>query len=487
VGVIEVIRNLDKLHELLPKLLESARIPGGALAMVVKGELVFAEGFGYRDMSNQLPVTAATMYPIGSTTKALNATLIGMLVDEGKLGWDVPVQRYLPRFQLQDSLASMQVTVRDLLALRTGLPRHDWVWGESSLTRPELVDCLCHLPLTAGFREKFQYNNLTPIVAAHLAEVVAAEPWETLIQSRILDPLSMSLTQLELPEAAEVTLAYHENARRELLPSRRFVEPVAAPAGSLIHSTVTDMARWMIFNLNAGRAAGGALIAPRTLAEIHTPQVVVSPEASGFKFNETYAMGWHVDSYCGSPRLFHGGYFYDISSAIALFPKEQVGIVSFTNFGPPSLSRAINECAFDVLMDRARSGAIEDRLTQYERMITETSLRLSSCIRVENAAASHRAGEYIGVYEHAAYGRIEITAGEGDLVFRRKNLVLPLQHWHYDAWIAKEHESFHIHSSHPFDRTSQIVFDTGPKGNIAGMSIQLEPAVAPIRFVKQTG
>ena len=80
---------LDATVELL---LRAARIPGAAIAIVAGGRTVFAKGYGYRDLGAKLPVTADTHYPIGSTTKAINATLIGMLVDEGRLAWDVPVQ-----------------------------------------------------------------------------------------------------------------------------------------------------------------------------------------------------------------------------------------------------------------------------------------------------------------------------------------------------------------------------------------------------------
>src|SRR6266852_5819442 len=103
---------------------------------------------------------ADTIYPIASTTKSINATLLGMLVDEGKLSWDALIQYYLPSFRLKDPLASQQVTLRDLLTMRTGLPRHDWLWMENPIDRASLARRLQYLDASAGFRERFQYSNL---------------------------------------------------------------------------------------------------------------------------------------------------------------------------------------------------------------------------------------------------------------------------------------------------------------------------------------
>ena len=112
---------LEGLDGIVQPLLRAARIPGAAIA-VVSGEAVLARGYGYRDLKAKLPLTSNTVYPIASTTKAMNATLLRMLVEDGRLAWDAPVRDYLPSFRLRDPLVSAQVTVRDLLVMRTGLP-----------------------------------------------------------------------------------------------------------------------------------------------------------------------------------------------------------------------------------------------------------------------------------------------------------------------------------------------------------------------------
>lgn len=479
------IRNLKQLDTLIDTMRCAARVPGTAVAVVAEGEIKYAKGFGYRDLDARLPVTTNTVYPIASTSKALNATVLGMLVDESRLSWDAPVQRYLPGFRLHDSLISPFVTVRDLVTMRTGLPRHDWSRMEELVSRKELVERLRYLELSAGFRERFQYNNLTVTAAGHIAEVVAGRSWEELVQERIFTPLRMNNSGFSMPTAGDFTLSYHETSRRELKVTRRLATEVTAPSGGAIHSTINDMARWMLFNLDAGEAAGRSLIRRQTLLGIHSPQIVVGPDPAARKPNSMYAMGWTVDTYNGSARVSHGGYLHDINSEVTLFPNEGIGVVSFTNFGPPMVALPINEHVSDLIMGRKSLQSLEWHLAQYEKKIKDTRARNVAACRIENTSPSHSLDDYAGVYVHPGYGRIQIRRDGAQLIFQRNNLTLTLQHWHYDAWICEDSDLFEIHQAHPFDRASRWLFDTDVDGEIAGLSIPLEPTVAPIHFAKQ--
>ncbi len=478
------LQNLDDLDFIIQPILKAGRIPGAAIAVVNRDRMVFAKGYGYRDVEAKLSVTSETVYPIASTTKAMNATLIGMLVDERKLAWDTPVQEYLPRFRLGDSLISSQITLRDLLAMRTGLPRHDWLWTEHAIDRASLVECLRYLELSAGFRDKFQYNNMTSTTAGHIAEVVSGKPWECLAQEKLLGPLGMSNTTFKLPATGNVTRSYHENSQREVVLSKGLAGEVTAPSGGAIHSTVEDMARWLMFNLSGGRGPGGQLIEPKTLKELQSPHWAARTDPTCPSPNAAYAMGWYVDTYNGRNRLLHGGYLHDVSSEVSLFPDDAIGIVSFTNFGPPGLARTINQYAFDALMGFKPVQSVEDKLAEYEKKIRETRERNAAVRRVPNTSPSHPLADYAGVYKHRGYGAIEIQCNGEELGFRRGALEVVLQHWHYDAWIAKDIGIMPLHIQHAFEPASPLLFETSADGEIAAVSIRLEPAVSPIRFEK---
>ena len=465
--------------------LEAARIPGAALAVVAGDEVILAQGFGVRDLDGRLPMTPETIYPIASTTKSLNATLIGLLVEEGRFAWDTPVQSYLPDFRLGDLFTSSAVTLRDLLTLRTGLPRHDWTWLENPIDRGELVARLRHLGVSAPLRSRFQYNNLTATTAGYIAEVVMQKSWEELLKERLLQPLGMSSTTFELPGVENETRSYHENSQRRIEVTQRLATEVTAPSGGSVHSTVLDMARWVALNLNSGRIACQSVVKAETLREIHTPQVFVGAEPSSPAPNSAYAMGWFAYYYNGYECLSHGGYLHDVNSDVMLFPKERIGVVCFTNFGFPSLARHINYHAVGQVMGFRPAQTLQATLDEYERKVVENRKRIGSSHRVMHTAPSHSLRDYAGNYLHPGYGRVSIEKAGAQLVFHRNRLIVPLEHWHYDVWVPQDLGRFFVHIPHSFDRSSRIMFESNADGEISALSIPLEPAVAAIRFTRQ--
>jgi hypothetical protein len=105
--------------------------------------------------------------------------------------------------------------------------------------------------------------------------------------------------------------------------------------------------------------------------------------------------------------------------------------------------------------------------------------------RVANTEPSHSLDQYCGTYVHPAYGKIGFQLDGVQLLFKRGKLELPLEHWHYDAWVARDVERFTIHMPHAFDRSSRILFNSDADGEIVAVSIQLEPSASPICFQKQ--
>ena len=127
---------------------------------------MLAAGWGQRDLDTKLPVTADTLFAIGSTTKAFTAATVGALVDDGLLEWERPLRDYVPEIQLHDPVVSDRLTVVDLLSHRSGLPRHEMAWlGHPGRSRAELVRRLRFLPLSKDLRQAFQYCNLGYLAA----------------------------------------------------------------------------------------------------------------------------------------------------------------------------------------------------------------------------------------------------------------------------------------------------------------------------------
>ena len=149
------------------------QIPGVAVGVVERGHLVFARGFGYRDVDKHLPVTPDTLFPLGSCSKAFTATAIALLADEGRIALDAPVRTYLPDFSLEDPVASATLTTRDLLTHRSGLPRHDLFWYQAPFSRDELYRRLRFLEPGGPPHAQWRYNSLMFVVAGRIVEKVS--------------------------------------------------------------------------------------------------------------------------------------------------------------------------------------------------------------------------------------------------------------------------------------------------------------------------
>src|SRR2546426_754510 len=153
-------RALAGLDQVVTSLMKEWHVPRLAIGGIQEGRPVLLKGDGFRGVEHKLPVTPRTPMAIGANSKSFTVVLMGMLVDSGKLDWDKPVRDYLPDFQLHDELASREMTSRDLVTHRSGLPRHDLFWYGGSLSREEMYRRLKYLEPNASFRSRWQYQNL---------------------------------------------------------------------------------------------------------------------------------------------------------------------------------------------------------------------------------------------------------------------------------------------------------------------------------------
>src|SRR5262249_49948311 len=161
----------------------------------------------------------------------------GTLVDQGRLEWDKPVREYLPGFRMYDPVATEQLTPRDLVTHRSGLPRHDLLWYSTSLRRDQLVARLRYLEPSKPIRSTFQYNNLMFVTAGYLAGQVAGTSWEELVQRQILAPLGMNTTRFSSQDARKSpdhALPYRKNRKTDVVSEIEFSHwGDVGPAGSM--------------------------------------------------------------------------------------------------------------------------------------------------------------------------------------------------------------------------------------------------------------
>ncbi|NIM89459.1 MAG: serine hydrolase [Candidatus Aminicenantes bacterium] len=462
--------------------MEEWKVPGLAIAVVKDGKVIQSKGYGFRDVEKKLTVTPKTLFAIGSCTKAFTATTMGILVDEGKLDWDKPLREYLPAFKLEDSFASERMAPRDLVCHRSGLPRHDWMWYNSSASRRELFERLQYLEPSKDFRDVFQYQNLMFMTAGYLVGQIADTTWEEFTKKHLLDPLGMKDSNFSVEDskkAEDFALPYLEKDEKIIEIPFRNIDTVG-PAGS-INSNVTDMAQWILLNLNQGKQGEEQIISENTLKEIHSPQMIVS---KSFKYDEsfysTYGMGWSITAYRGHLTLSHGGGIDGFTALVSMMPRDNTGMVILTNMSGTPLPSIICYDVYDRLLGLDLidwKKRVREQVDKAKKE-AEKAEKEKDKDRKPNTKTSHPLEDYAGDYEHPGYGVVSIKKEGDQLKGEYNSISYEMTHYHYDVF-KMTHEFMEV--------DTKLSFSTDDKGNIESLAVQFEPNVDKIVFTRMPG
>ncbi|HLA62844.1 MAG TPA: serine hydrolase [Rhodothermales bacterium] len=469
--------------------LDAFDVPGMAVAIVKDGEVVLERGFGVRDMERPTPVDAHTLFGIASNTKAFTATALAMLVEDGRLAWDEPVVRYMPDFALSDPYVTAHLTVRDLLAHRSGLSLGAgdllW-WPANTLPASVTVEHLRRVPLATSFRSTYAYDNMLFVTAGQLVERVSGQTWEAFVRARILTPLGMTETVVSPPEGLA-----RPNVARPHAPVDGVVRPVPAfdgtngNAAAGIMSNAHDITRWLQVQLDSGRVAPDrrlfeaattnelwGLVMPIPIPPGEPELAALRPQFSG------YALGFFVRDYRGVKTVQHTGGLPGFLSQVMLVPGLDLGIAVFTNQESAPAFRAVTQYVVDHYMGAPRT----DWIAAYEAVTARQHARVEEAERATAAARDASAGpslplaSYAGRYEDPWYGEVSIVQEGGGLVMRfahTPELVGDLEHWQHDTFLVRWH-----------DRATRadafVTFALRPDGTIA--EARMEPASPAVDF-----
>ncbi|SYZ72656.1 Beta-lactamase [Candidatus Zixiibacteriota bacterium] len=472
---------LKNLREYVDSAMKDWKVPGLGLAIVKDGKVIFAEGFGYRKVKDKLPVTSATLFAIGSSTKAFTTMIMGMLVDDGKVEWDKPVRNYIPWFKMKDQFASERMTPRDLVTHRSGLPRHDLVWYNNlTASRKDFVERLQYLEPNKDFRTDFQYQNLMFMTAGYLEEQLTAKSWEDNVRERIFNPLGMTASNfsvLESQKAADYALPYkEEDSVVNEIPFRQITQ--MGPAGS-INSNLNDMAKWVMLHLNNGKVGDKQLVSAAQLTQMHTPYMAISqPQMYEEVSLAGYGLGWFIASYRGHTRVYHGGNIDGFSALVSLYPQDNLGIVVLTNMDGTPVTGIANHRAADLMLGldpidwNARNKTTQAQAEEARKKAPPTEME-----QVKNTKPSHPLADFAGTYVNPGYGPVKVTFDGRQLSALYNGLQIGLEHWHYDVFRVKLRELA--------DQKLFFNFMTNDKGDIDRVSSVLEPTVAAIVFTRR--
>jgi CubicO group peptidase (beta-lactamase class C family) len=237
---------LEKLDEHILKGMKLHGVTGMGLAIVKDGKVVLAKGYGLRELGKPEPVTEKTVFAIGSVSKSFTAATAAQLIHDGKLKWDDRIVTHLPKFELGDPYLTQELRMRDLLAHRAGLERHDLVWYGNMTPRSDLMKLFPQMKVESALRTKFQYNNLMYMTAGETIGKIAGKSWDDYVAEKIFQPLGMSSANTsvtKLSKSADVATPHVRKKGKPAAIEWLNIDNIG-PAGS-INASAEDMAKYV--------------------------------------------------------------------------------------------------------------------------------------------------------------------------------------------------------------------------------------------------
>jgi CubicO group peptidase (beta-lactamase class C family) len=402
------------------------QVPGLALALIRPGRPPLARTWGQRDAARGLPVTEHTGFGLGSITKTMTAMAIDALAADGVVSWDEPAVMAMPDLRFAAEAMTRAVTLRDLMSHRTGMARHDALWYFDAYDGAGLLARLRYLPQSAGLRATYQYNNLMVAVAGFAAAHAAEQGWAALVRGRVLAPLGMTgvvLDRASFRASAEPATGYYPgDAGRQPIPLRD-TDPVAPAAGAF--GTVLDVAK-----LAARLAEGGYAELRR-----HASDRPDTSRSEAFRITG-YGAGLYIGTFRGAPIHWHWGVIDGFGGMISFRPGTRDGVVVLTNLsGRNPVPTMVTLAAYDALDGRdpmAWPALYGDRPPPREK-------QPHACPAAATGATTRPRTDYVGVYEHPAYGRAEIvTEPDNLLVLHMHGRAVRLDGCGGDAWMVRD-------------------------------------------------
>lgn len=325
----------DALDDYIHSQMRGLHIPGLSLAVVQDGQIVKARGYGLVSIEASAPATEESVFEIGSVTKQFTAVALLMLVEEGKVGLDEPIARYLSG--VPESWSA--ITVRHLLTHSSGIENYLAVPGLPDTSRPGLShDDIAKIFFT-GLKLEFQpgetwsYSNTGYLLLGNIIEKTSGKSYWEFLDERIFRPLGMSATRSSEPKAIIPNRASGYQWQKDRLENRPALTENAYAAGSIV-STVRDLAKW-----DAALSAG-KLLEPASFEQMWAPLKI----RGGRTAPANYGFGWLIDTYHGRRVIAHTGGTPGFSSALYRFVDDKTTVILLTNHS----DRIIDHLAIDV-------------------------------------------------------------------------------------------------------------------------------------------
>jgi len=480
----------DSLDNYVYEAMKLWNIPGIAIAVVKDGKVIISRGYGVREIYKNDLVDENTLFMIASNTKAFTATALCLLEHDKILSLNDKVVKWLPYFQLYDSVITNYVTINDLLCHRIGLMtfQGDFVNWSSNLSKREIIERLKLLKPVSDFRTTFGYCNAAFLVAGEIIPVVSSYTWEEYISKTILKPLKMTRTFLssEIMSKDNNASSGHSAYIDSLIVIPYDKVDNLAPAGSIC-SSVRDIARWLLMLTERGKFEEEEIIPEEVIEKTYTPNTIIGLNKSnifrGIKHIRTYGLGWQVEDYAGKLLVSHTGGVNGFVTSTCFLPEEKLGIAVFTNTDNNYLYEALKYQIIDSYL-RLPYRNYSNLFYEFRK---DEILKMKEFINKENSIAKTSPQPefplemYSGNYVNNIYGEIEIRLEENFLKINFEHH--PFLH---ATLTPRGGNSFLCTYNHPGYGIKIIEFST-LNGEINSVTIKVNDAIdfMPYEFIKK--
>src|SRR5579871_2813611 len=411
---------LDGIDAYVTQAMKTFDVPGVAVAVVHNGDVDLAKGYGVRRIGEAALVDSHTLFGIASNSKAFTSAALAMLVDEGKLKWDDPVNKHLEWFQMYDPYVSKEMTIRDLLTHRSGMGLGEGdllFFPPSSYTRDEILRRLRFMKPATSFRSHYAYDNLLYLAAGQIIPAVTGKSWEEFIRARIFQPLGMTDSNTSVADfrPGGNWATPHSEVEGKLTA----IEPAridnTAPAGA-INSSVSDMAKWVTAQLNGGAIPGSdqRLFSEKEGREMWTPQTILPtpdpPAGLGALHTNfaAYGLGWFLREYRGHKLVRHTGGLPGYVSQVTLIPDMKLAVIVLTNMESGAMFSSVTYGILDRYMKATDTDWVKEYhgLVEKQHAQTEETVNKAAETRAADSKPSLALEKYAGGYQDAWYGDI---------------------------------------------------------------------------------
>lgn len=402
------------------------KLPGIAVGVIADGEVVYRITRGELAAGSGKAIDADTLFKIASNSKAMTATVLARLVQQGKLRWDDPVRKYLPEFAMHDPWVTEHMQVADLLVHHSGLPLGGgdlMLWPTpNKFTRADVIHGLKYIQPAYEFRAGYAYDNLLYVVAGEVAAAAGGASYATLVRREVFQPLGMNRCQVGHWNRVEVGNVARPHVRRDgafvALPAAGDeVEPSTMAAAGGIRCSLGDMLTWAR-NWLVPSKAQLEWLTPEQRRIAWTPYTPMPVSERRRRWDGTrfyaYGYGWRIADIDGEFTVSHTGTLSGMYSALTLLPNRDSGFVFLINASAGAARMVLNEVLVNQFTqpdDALGVDGYADRLAARARRheaarVPDTSSR--------QPAAAGRLQPWLGVWRDPWFGEVEICPhGDG--------------------------------------------------------------------------